>query len=441
MKRIVCLALTFFMLINTGFAMPFRGQSELLLGSGLTDSSRDVGSSESIFKNAFSADKKIIFWATVIKKKEDVMKYILSVEWYAPDGKIWYKENKEAFYSASVMFGGVAEKTIEFTLNTKNIPSDKRGVWAAKFIWNNSVISEYYFTITADPVPPTTDQINELKNKMRRYDHSIAISNKSNYYKLSSHFARNVKNYYKSQQVFRPDVVFSPDEQIIYMLNYDSTEFGSTSSFPDSNIYLFSPDGKLRKFQFNQWMYTNDADYIYGFRDKIDLGKLVGSNKDLYGIWKLICYIPNINQNFDERYFYIGDNPSVEITKDAIETLNKKIDENEIVKSLNMFQQNSRDLAIKLGRTKQSRIRVDVGMSKDEVLRLIGQPQNILTNKYDDAAVWVYTSISAEARDGVDSAVATNVFWDRTNLGTGLIAGGVVAGLCLIMPNKLEVVI
>lgn len=443
-EKTICIVVSLLLsLSGISFGMPFRGESELLLNSGLTDNSKQAGGSKSVFKNVFSPGKKIIFWATVTKKKEDVMKYnIQSIEWYAPDGKIWYKDNNYASSSGSFMFDRPGEKTLSFKLSTDAISSDREGVWAVRFVWNSNVMGEHYFTYAKDPTPPTADQINALKNKIKRYEHSIAISNKSNYYKLSSHFARDVKKLYKIQEVFRPDVVFSPNEQIIYMLNYDSTEFGLYSQIPQSCIYLFSPDGKLRKIQDNKWMYdAGDPDYICGFRDKIDFKKLIGDNKDLYGIWKLICYIPIVNQNFDERYFYIGNDLSVEITRDAVEALDKKIDENEIVKSLNWIAQMDRDKAISQGRNKESKVRIDVGMSKDEVLRFIGQPQKILTNKYDDAVVWIYTSASEGVRNSTYSTEVAHGVSSRTNLGTGLIAGGVFIGLSMLMPNKLEIVI
>ncbi|MFH1428864.1 MAG: hypothetical protein ABIH39_03870 [Candidatus Margulisiibacteriota bacterium] len=446
MRRVICLMFSYFLMMNTlCFAVPFRGEEELIIDSGLTNDPKQVSSrSEDVprFQDIFSPGKKIIFWAKVSRGKDDIMKYLQSVEWYAPDGRIWYKENQQVFGTISLMLDTSLKKTVRFELNTKKIPNDMQGVWAVRFIWNNSVINEHFFTYSKYPTPPTADQIAVLKDKMQRYDRSIAFSNKSDYYKLSSNFAREIKKRYKTQEVFNPDVVFAPDEQIVYMLNYDSKEFGLYSEVSSSKIYFFSPDGKLQTKQDPYWLYSaSDPDYICGFRAKIDLQKLTKGDKNLYGVWKLVVYVPLVDHNFDERYFYIGEDTLFEITQATVVDMDNKVSEDELVESLNRWERHEREKAKELAKNKKPKVRIDVGMSKDEVVRLIGQPQKVITDRYDDAVVWVYTSINDGLKDPMNSVTANKVVSDQTNPGTGLAAGLVVTGILAFMPNKLEIAI
>lgn len=299
MKKILGIIVFVFLLLPVALlAAPFHGESELFLGSGLTDNIKLIPSditSGVKGKDVFAPGKDIIYWAAISRKKDALIKYIQSIEWYSPDGKMWYKENRDAFSSPSLYFGGSKAKILQFTLKTKTIPPDKEGVWAVKLIWNNSIMNTSYFVYGDESVSPTLSQIADLKNKMQQYDRSISISNKGNYYKFSSHFSRGSKKLLETQEIFRPDIVFGIEEQIFYTLNYDSKEFGLYSSIPRSDIYLFSPDGKLREILDHEWLYdSRDPDYICAFRRKIDLKKLINKNEGLTGLWKLIVFVPTM---------------------------------------------------------------------------------------------------------------------------------------------------
>ena len=449
MLVILCVAF----LCSNVIAEPFRSQSQLLTGTGVTDNPKEVGvigKSEANFQNIFFPGKDIIYWTSTSRKKNDVIEYVQSVEWRSPDGKIWFKENQNVFNKYSIYFGDTISKELSFILKTKEIPVSLQGVWSVRLIWNNSIMDERFFYYGKDATSPAEEQINSLKKRISGHDKALALSSRDSIYKISSYLSKGTKRFIAQQEVSQPSISFSQnDEKVVYTLNFDCKKWGLYGHLFEIHIFLFSPDGKFfKKFTVSRAINSGDADCLFLFKKEWNFNKLIGNNEKLYGLWKLIAYISLEDIAFDERYFYVGPNSNYQITASDIQALDSKIDKNDIFDNLPWVSKcelkNYRSSAE--GRLlKQKPFRITVGMSKDDVIKKLGNPNKIITNRYDDAVVLMYTDLVKAIANGlVDGGFYTlthgPINGDRTVIGMILYSAFSV-GTSALLANKLEVVV
>lgn len=412
-KNIITTSVAMILIIqNVSFAIPYISEEKaLIIASGLTN---DLGkatycSNETDkFKIYFDKkDKEIIYWITVDLIQLKDIPTIQSIEWYSPDGKIWLKETRDSLrMSASSALGAKSlKKDAAFILKTKDIPDDLNGIWAIRFIWNDNIIDERYFSF-ANGNPTIDDaQIKKLKEKITEYNMGISDSNNDTIFKLSSYLCDDYKEPYHKQKIIKPRISFHPNDEIKYILNIDPSYL---IGFTDILVFLFSPDGKIQKkyhvIPYEPKTYFGACETAKPYRSsafidqKIDFKEILknidGSNKNL-GLWQLYVLYLNADMIMDGRYFYLDTNERTLIDPEDIKNIDYKARRAAMLDMLNKEEQGTikeRINSVENERLKNAK-KIKVGMLKNELIALAGAPDSVDVNSYDDAEIMTYFKI------------------------------------------------
>lgn len=428
-KMCISLVLTSLLICNVAFANPYRGEEGLVVRSGLTDNGKSVGcetESHGKAKLSFNRDvKKIIYWITVDLAQLKSYDTLQSVEWYMPNGKIWIKENRDVFKEGSLIASKSCKKDILYTLKTGDIPRELDGVWALRFLWSDRPIDERYFRFGTGGADPSDLEISELKKKIRTYNDAMFKSELNSQYKYASYLCTDSKGYYHEQTIFQPRFSFLPDEKIKYTLNLIPSSLGQ---MPIMRLFIFSPDGKIQK-KYILAPFAPMTAYKQSAlcEQKIDLKKITMGMPDIKGssgLWKLQAYYLDTDMPMDEKYFYIDPEARDNISPDDITLIDGRITKEGIVNSLDWGEKKVIENAPKLNWNKdiRSRKKLKVGMSKNDVIAILGNPDKIITDEYDDAEVFIYLK-------------------PRDIIGTNLPSAGIALAIDILAAQKLKIII
>lgn len=423
---------------NILFAAPYLGEKGLVVTSGLTNDLQEAAyesKNTEKFKTYFDrSDKEIIYWITVDLIQLKNIATIQSVEWYSPDGKVWFKEIRDSLSTSarSALGAKSVKKEAVFILKTNDIPENLGGVWAVRFIWNDNVVDERYFSFDKKYMSPDDVQISELRKNIILYNKGIEASNRDSIFKLESFLSYGSKDPYHIQKINKPRISFRPTDKIKYTLNIEPRYLGS---YDLVYMFLFSPDGKVKKKSLD-WPYRpntmNRPSAL--FTEDIDFKKILnGEDAHKYlGLWKIQTHYLKADMKIDERYFYLDLQERITIDSQDIKKVDEKASRDEVLSALDkgerrtIEEEPSSSFNKKLRETKK----IKIGMSKDEIIAILGKPDHIATNQYDDAEVLIY----------IDPR--NMIYLSRPDtIGTDLIAAGIVCAANILAAQKLKVII
>jgi len=429
-KKIITLLIVTFFVAGILHAEPFKGEASLITASGLTD--RYDPKDAKTYKKVFGEQVKTVkYWIHFFKDTAG-MGTVQSVEWFSPEGKLWFKENDDFCDVVSPFRPKVLERI--YSMDMKNLP---HGVWAVRFIWNNNIIEQRYFSYGTNK-EPSESEIANLNDQIKRYDKLIALTDKTHDLKLSSYLLSDFTHYFGQQRIYQPTSCIG-EEKTTYLLNVYGGDMVIT---PAVFLYIFSPDGKLYiKDRLSISRASGSVNYYARFKKNIQLDA-----KDAPpGVWKLVVYYANDDRIVDEKYFYFGDSKNTLLTKETINNLENKIDEKLIVDSLPDYLKKE---VMKYRQSSERRIKVRIknGMSKEDILKLLGKPNKIEANKYDDAEIWLYDNVAESAANAMkNSGMNYQILHGTGDIGHDLIGGAIYtiisAGVGGILADRLEIVI
>lgn len=432
MKKPLIVSLIVCFLSITAYAEPFKGEASLITASGLTDKydPKDIETYKKIFGEKV---KTIKYWVDFSKDTGGIGS-IQSVEWFSPDGALWFKETNDFFDLGTLFMPKILENV--YALSTKNIP---HGVWVVRFIWNDNLIEQHYFSYGTNKEPSESEIVN-LSNLIQKHDELVKIIDKAYDFKISSYLLADFSHYFGQQKIYQSTFYINPKEKATYLLNVYG---GDMVVSPMVFLYIFSPDGKIyMKNPMPIARASGSVNYYARFKKNIQLD----AEKDApIGTWKLVTYYVNEDKIIDEKYFYFGGSKNMLLTKKSIDDLENKIDKNSIFDSLPNYAKNE---VIKYRQTNQERMTLKIknGMSKEDVLELLGKPNRTDLNRYDDAEIWLYDDVEKSVANAIKNSGRNYQILHGTGNVSRDLVGGVVytiigAGIGTMLANRLEIVI